>query len=169
LTPFRRVKTAQQRDAEGTSLATSDVNGSWSGAPPRGRSHVGRTKPARRSQWSESARLLAPVHHCLLPTSGTLMFSWILSDTLRSFWTVALALVQNLLRVSRSADRPTITMFWIGHTHRFPCQGVDPPGGRDGEILQLAEPVRRCCWRHQRQASSRARPTPSPSTPDWSA
>jgi hypothetical protein len=31
--------------------------------------------------------------------------------------------------------------------HRFPCQEVDHRGGRDGEILQLAEPVRRRCWR----------------------
>jgi hypothetical protein len=43
------------------------------------------------------------------------MFSWILSDTLRSFWTATLGLVQNLLRASRSQDRPTIKMFWIGH------------------------------------------------------
>jgi FAD binding domain len=46
--------------------------------------------------------------------SGTLMFSWILSDTLRSFWTATQGLVQNLLRASMSQDRPTIKMFWIG-------------------------------------------------------
>jgi hypothetical protein len=51
-------------------------------------------------------------------TSGTLMFSWILSDTLRSFWTPTLGLVQKLLRASRSQDRPTIKMFWIGHDLR---------------------------------------------------
>jgi hypothetical protein len=54
-------------------------------------------------------KVLAPVDS---QPSGTLMFSWILSD--RSFWTATLGLVQNLLRASRSQDRPTIKMFWIG-------------------------------------------------------
>jgi hypothetical protein len=48
------------------------------------------------------------------------MFSWILSDTLRSFWTATLGLVQNLLRASRSQDRPTIKMFWIGQSDFCP-------------------------------------------------
>jgi hypothetical protein len=155
------VKTAQQRDAEGTLLATSDVNGSWSGAPPRGRSHIGRTKPARRSQWSESARLLAPVHHCLLPTSGPLMFSWILSDTLRSFWTVALALVQNLLRVSRSSPHYHDVLDRIYPSAMCPSSYASAPSPASSDTTtQLMDNIRYrylavlCAWSHHVSATT---------------
>ena len=76
---------------------------------------------------------------------GNLRFSWISSDTLTSSTTARPWLVHDSLRASRSHDRLTPNMFWIGQSDSASF-GLGTTEGADGLVCSVRDGRAAVTW-----------------------